>query len=287
MAQVQQIYACLFAHIDVATSLLKQDLVDAEFVREQNQRIFTKLNAIQDATLMRSFPQEAELHNEYMSDGRISLGDSDDYGSISRRSSPCIPTKSLPLDESGYPPDRSTPCRTDSPHVPSYVPSNRNSPNDLALPVRSEFFPMSDSLVDGVSGRLLTGIQHSLRHEPSLDVTGSSVRHDLDQSAGSGPYAHSVPSQGDIWEEETRDHEVFYSIHPPANYLNYRQTTQSLTQDHQDLPAKISHLDQPQHSEQAADAEQDSYFRQDTHVEQELDSEHGTQPGCDTLRTHS
>jgi hypothetical protein len=31
MAQVQQIYARLFAHIDVATSLLlKQDLVDAE-----------------------------------------------------------------------------------------------------------------------------------------------------------------------------------------------------------------------------------------------------------------
>jgi hypothetical protein len=32
MAQVQQIYARLFSHIDVATSLLlKQDLVDAEF----------------------------------------------------------------------------------------------------------------------------------------------------------------------------------------------------------------------------------------------------------------
>ena len=53
MAQVQQIYARLFMHIDAATLLLlKQDLVDAEFVREQNQRIFTKLNAIQDAGLM-------------------------------------------------------------------------------------------------------------------------------------------------------------------------------------------------------------------------------------------
>jgi hypothetical protein len=58
MAQVQQIYARLFTHIDIATSLpLKQDLVDAEFVREQHQRIFTKLNAIQDAALMRSFSQ--------------------------------------------------------------------------------------------------------------------------------------------------------------------------------------------------------------------------------------
>jgi hypothetical protein len=58
MAQVQQIYARLFTRIDVATSLLlKQDLVDAEFVREQNQRIFTTLNAIQDAALMRSSSQ--------------------------------------------------------------------------------------------------------------------------------------------------------------------------------------------------------------------------------------
>jgi hypothetical protein len=58
MAQVQQIYARLFTHVDIATSLLlKQDLVDAEFVREQNQRIFTRLNAIQDAALMRSSSQ--------------------------------------------------------------------------------------------------------------------------------------------------------------------------------------------------------------------------------------
>ena len=42
MAQIQQIYARLITHIDAATSpLLKQDLVDVEFVREQNKRIFT------------------------------------------------------------------------------------------------------------------------------------------------------------------------------------------------------------------------------------------------------
>jgi hypothetical protein len=111
MAQVQQIYARLFSHIDVATSLLlKQDLVDAEFVREQNQRIFTKLNAIQDAALMQSSSQVPIqfLHTEDMSNGP-SLGDNDDYGSISRRSSLCISTKSLPLDGSGYPSDGSTP----------------------------------------------------------------------------------------------------------------------------------------------------------------------------------
>jgi hypothetical protein len=141
MAQVQQIYARLFARIDVATSLLlKQDLLDAEFVREQNQRIFTKLNAIQDAALIRSSSQEVEFHNEDMSDGPISLGDSDDCGSISRHSSPCISTKSLPLDESGYPSDGSTPCKTDSPHTPSHTPSNQNTPNDPALRMRSESY---------------------------------------------------------------------------------------------------------------------------------------------------
>jgi hypothetical protein len=95
------------------------------------QRIFAKLNAIQDAVLVRSSSQEAELqflHNEDISDGPISLSDNDDYGSISRRSSPCISTKSLPLDESGYPSDGSTPCRTDSPHPPSHAPSNQNTP---------------------------------------------------------------------------------------------------------------------------------------------------------------
>jgi hypothetical protein len=148
-------------------------LVDAEFV---NQRIFYKLSAIQDAALMRSSSQvpiqEAEFHNEDMSNGPISLSDNDDYGSISRRSSPYISTKSLP----------------------SHVQSNQYTPNDPALRVRSESFPMSDSLVDGVSGRLLTDKQHSSQHESGLDVAGPTVRHDLDHSAGSGPHAHTVPS---------------------------------------------------------------------------------------------
>jgi hypothetical protein len=41
MAQVQQIYARLFTHVDVATSLLlKQDLVDAEFVRTKPEDFY-------------------------------------------------------------------------------------------------------------------------------------------------------------------------------------------------------------------------------------------------------
>jgi hypothetical protein len=129
-----------------------------------------------------------------MSNGPISLDDNDDYGPISRHSSPCISTKSLPLDESGYPSDGSTPCSTDSPHISSHAPSNQNTPTDLAPRMRSESFPMSDSLVDGVSGRLHTDKQHSPRHEPDLRVAGPTVRHDLDHSAGSGPHAYSVPS---------------------------------------------------------------------------------------------
>ena len=68
--------------------------------------------------------QEAELqflHNEDISNGPINLGDNDDYGS----------TKSLPLDESGYP------CSTDSPHTSSHAPSSQNTPNHPVLRVHS------------------------------------------------------------------------------------------------------------------------------------------------------
>jgi hypothetical protein len=119
------------------------------------------------------------LHNEDMSNGPISLSDNDDYGS----------TKSLPLDER-YPSDGSTPCNTDSPHTPSHAPSSQNTPSDPVLRVRSESSSMSDSLVDGVSGRLLTDKQHSPRHEPGLNVAGPTVRYDRQ----SGPHTHSVPS---------------------------------------------------------------------------------------------
>jgi hypothetical protein len=113
----------------------------------------TKLNAIQDAALMRGSSlvpiQEAELqflHNEDMSNGSISLSNNDDYGS----------TKSLPLDESGCPSDESILCNIDSPHTPSHAPSNQNTLNNLVLRVRSESFLMSDSLIDEVLGQLLT-----------------------------------------------------------------------------------------------------------------------------------
>jgi hypothetical protein len=101
MAQVQQIYARLFAHMDVATSLLlMQTLVDVELVRELNQRIFTKLCAIQHAAPMRNSEPQFR-HNGDVSNGPISLGDNDDSGSISQRSFPCISRKSPPWTRVG------------------------------------------------------------------------------------------------------------------------------------------------------------------------------------------
>jgi hypothetical protein len=202
MTQVEQIYARLFMHIDAATSLLlKQDLVDAEFIREQNQRIFTKLYAIQDAALMRSFSQvpiqKAKLqfhHSEKMSNKSTGLSD-DDYGSISRRSSP-YSTKSSPLNESRYPSDRTTPCSTDSPHTPK---------RDL-----------------GVAEPI---VRHDLDHP-----TGNAS--DLLHPAHSGPYIYFISSQRDVKIKEIKDYKAFYSIHPPVNHLNYRQTAQPLAQNH-------------------------------------------------------
>ena len=175
-------------HIDAATSLLlKQDLVDAEFIREQNQRIFTKLHAIQHTALMRSSSQvpvqKAELqfhHSKEVSNGLTGLSD-DDYGSISRRSSPCS-TKSSPLDESRYPSDGTTPYSTDSPHTPE---------RDLGV------------------------AEPIIRHD--LDHPAGSASDPL-RPARSGPHAHSVPGQGDVGIKEIRDHKAFYSIYPLADH---------------------------------------------------------------------
>ena len=66
MAQTRKIYAHLLTHVNLATSLLlKQELIDTEFIRAENQRIFAKLSAVQDAAALRSSReasvQEAEL----------------------------------------------------------------------------------------------------------------------------------------------------------------------------------------------------------------------------------
>jgi hypothetical protein len=64
MARTRELYARRFRCVDAATSLLlKQELVDAAFIRAENQRIFTKLVAVQDAaTLQRQASvQRADL----------------------------------------------------------------------------------------------------------------------------------------------------------------------------------------------------------------------------------
>jgi hypothetical protein len=78
----------------VHTALLfKQDLIDAEFIKAENQRSFAKLDAVQDAGLLRSSFQvpieEAELrvpHKQDVSNQPISLGDKNDHGLICPRS---------------------------------------------------------------------------------------------------------------------------------------------------------------------------------------------------------
>jgi hypothetical protein len=132
VAWVWRIYARLFTHIDVTAS--RGGLGRRRIRRRTKPEDFYQTR---DAALMRSSSQvpirEAELrflHNEDMSDEPTSLGDDGDYGS----------TKFLPLGESGYPSDGSTPCSTDSPHTPSHAPSSQSTPNDPVLRVRSESF---------------------------------------------------------------------------------------------------------------------------------------------------
>jgi hypothetical protein len=52
--QTQEIYTRLFICVDAATLLLlKQEIVDAEFIRAETKRIFTELGAVQDAATLR------------------------------------------------------------------------------------------------------------------------------------------------------------------------------------------------------------------------------------------
>ena len=120
---------------------------------------FTKLNAIQDAALMRSSSQEAELqflHNEDISNGPISLGNNNDSGSISQYLFPSISTKSLPLNESKYLSNKTISYSTDFPYISLYAPSSQNTPNNPVLYIYFESFPILDLLIDEVLGQLLT-----------------------------------------------------------------------------------------------------------------------------------
>ena len=52
--QTQDIYTRLFICVDAATSLLlKQEMVEAEFIRAEIMTIFTELGAVQDAVTLR------------------------------------------------------------------------------------------------------------------------------------------------------------------------------------------------------------------------------------------
>jgi hypothetical protein len=275
MTQIREIYIRLFVQVDAATSLLlKQDLIDAEFIKAENHRIFTKLNAVQDAATLRSSSQlsiqEAEPHPSYKLDVPIeptSLGYNDDSSSTSQRPLAYV------SDDCEDALDEPTPSSTNSPRTPSNAPTDRDIPYNETLRVRSDSFDMLDLSPDEVSEQPLTDKQHSPRRESystyqlGASTAGpvvSDVLPNLCQSAGSassgslrldhsGPY---FPSQGNIVNPETRDHQVGYSIYVLADNLNHSHaglrsvsesvnSTPSLAQDPQDLPPRISHPSYP------------------------------------------
>jgi hypothetical protein len=96
-------------------------------------------------------------------------------------------TKFLPLDKSGYPLDKTILYSIDS----SYIPKR-----DL-----------------GVAEPI---VQYNLDHP----INSAS---DLLYPAYNNPYIYSVPSQEDIKIKKIKNYKAFYFIHPPADYLNYRQ----------------------------------------------------------------
>jgi hypothetical protein len=148
MAQAQEIYAQLFLHVDAATSqLLEQELIDAEIIRAENQRIFAKLGAVQEAATLQcsqqASVQEAELrfsHGHNVPTEAIRLDDEVGLSSIPGGSSICASAKSLDLDDTNVDenaPNESTPSSTNSPRTLSDVLGHRDTSQDEVLRVRS------------------------------------------------------------------------------------------------------------------------------------------------------
>jgi hypothetical protein len=132
--------------------------------------------------------QKAELqfhHSKKGSNGSTGLSD-DDYGSILRRLS-SYSTKSLSLNESGYPSDKITPYSIDF---------SRISKRDL-----------------GVAKSI---IRYNLNYS-----AGSAL--DLLHLTYNSLYIYSISGQEDVKIKKIRNHKAFYSIHLSANYLNYKQ----------------------------------------------------------------
>jgi hypothetical protein len=157
MAQTQEIYAHLLVCVDAAISLLLgQELADAEFIKAANQRIFTKLGAVQEAATLQcsrlASVQEAGLrlsnvHN--VPNDPIRPGDEADLSSISGRSVTCVSDNAVHLDDAGG--VAPIPDSTNSPRTPSDVLCDPNTPRDEVLHVRSDTFHMLECPSDEVS----------------------------------------------------------------------------------------------------------------------------------------
>jgi hypothetical protein len=105
----------------------------------------------------------------------------------------------------GDAPNEPTPSDTNSPRTPSDILDDRNTLDDGVLRVRSDSFHMLDFPNDSVSEQSF----------PESSAALGRVR--LGCSAA---YSHSVSSQGDIVNTETRDIQVGFPFHPLADRLN-------------------------------------------------------------------
>ena len=147
---------------------------------------------------------------------------------VGSRSPTCVSDKSLHLDGSdvdGDAPNEPTPSNTNSPRTPS---------DDEVLRVRSDSFHMLDFPNDSVSEQSF----------PESSTASGRVR-----VGCSAAYSHSVSSQGDIVNTETRDIQVGFPFHPLADRLTSSHKSLGFGHDSEQLELQ-SHqstsLEQPQ-----------------------------------------
>ena len=273
MAQTREIYAHLLNHVNIAISLLlKRELIDTEFIRAENQRIFAKLSAVQDAAALRSSReasvQEAELR---LSDGYdmpaepTTLGDDAGVGSIPRRSSSCASDKSLHLDgtnSGGNGPDEYTPSSTNSPRTPSDELGNGDTLDSEALRVRSDSFHTLDLPANGVSEQ-----PFAASNQVRLGYSGAyscSVPQLLAQSDPQLRMSHSGHTRNPYGSQRS-----WY-----ASHFNDRIADTNELQNHRGTSSEQpTLLEQPTHLERPT---QDTRSEQDTHPEQEIHADNGT-----------
>jgi hypothetical protein len=142
----------------------------------------------------------------------------------------CVSDKSLHLDDSdvdGDAPNEPTPSNTNSPRTPS--------DDDEVLRVRSDSFHISVSEQSFPESSTASGRVH----------VGCSAA-----------YSHSISSQGDVVNTETRDIQVGFPFHPLADRLNSNHKSLGFGHDSEQLELQSHQSTSP---EQPTQPEQDTY----------------------------